>query len=140
MYNSHMTGEKIVRRDFLRATSKTAIAMTAASYSRVLGANEKVRLGLIGAGERGRHVMGQFQETGRVDVTGICDIYSEQIDKARQKAPSAQNFTDHRKLLEMKELDAVLIATPDHWHAFTYHRRPQCREGRLCREAAHVNH
>ena len=119
MYNSQMTGDKVVRRDFLRATSKTALAMTAASYSRVLGANEKVRLGLIGAGERGRHVMSQFQETGKVDVTAVCDIYSEQIDKARQKAPNAQNFTDHRKLLEMKELDVVLVATPDHWHALT---------------------
>jgi predicted dehydrogenase len=61
--------------------------------------------------------MSQFQESPKVDVTAVCDIYGEQIDKARQKAPHARNFTDHRKLLEMKEVDAVLIATPDHWHA-----------------------
>lgn len=103
----------IRRRDLLRG----ATAATALSYSRILGANDKVQLGVIGCGERGRHDMSQFQESPKVDVTAVCDIYGEQIDKARQKAPHARNFTDHRKLLEMKEVDAVLVATPDHWHA-----------------------
>jgi predicted dehydrogenase len=103
----------IRRRDLLRGAS----AATALSYSRILGANDKVQLGVIGCGERGRHDMSQFQENPKVDVTAVCDIYGEQIDKARQKAPHARNFTDHRKLLEMKEVDAVLVATPDHWHA-----------------------
>jgi predicted dehydrogenase len=61
--------------------------------------------------------MSNFLKNPSVDVTAVCDIYGEQIDKARQKATHARNFTDHRKLLEMKEVDAVLIATPDHWHA-----------------------
>jgi predicted dehydrogenase len=103
------------RRDFFRGLA----AVSAASYTRILGANDRIQLGLIGAGDRGRHDMGQFQETGGVDVAAVCDVYAEQIDKARQKAPNAKNFSDHRKLLEMKELDAVLIATPDHWHATT---------------------
>lgn len=93
--------------------------MTAASYSRVMGANDTVQLGLLGSGERGRHVMGQFLLTNQVNVGAVCDIYSENIDKARQKATNAKNFADHRKLLEVKELDAVLIATPDHWHFTT---------------------
>lgn len=93
--------------------------MTAASYSRVMGANDTVQLGLIGSGERGRFVMSQFQATNQVNVGAVCDIYSENIDKARQKATNARNFSDHRKLLEVKELDAVLIATPDHWHFTT---------------------
>jgi predicted dehydrogenase len=63
--------------------------------------------------------MSQFQMNPSVDVVAVCDIYGEQIDKARQKAQNAKNFTDHRKLLEMKEVDVVLIATPDHWHATT---------------------
>jgi len=103
----------IRRRDLLRGAS----AATALSYSRILGANDKVQLGVIGCGERGRHDMSQFQMSPKVDVTAVCDIYGEQIDKARQKAPHARNFTDHRKLLDTKEVDAVLIATPDHWHA-----------------------
>src|SRR6202051_976222 len=98
------------RRDLLRG----ATALTALSYSRVLGANDKIQLGVIGCGERGRSDMSQFQMNASIDVTAVCDIYGEQIDKARQKAPNARNFTDHRKLLDMKEVDAVLIATPDH--------------------------
>jgi predicted dehydrogenase len=104
---------EIKRRDLLRGAG----AITAISYSRVRGANDRIQLGVIGCGERGRHDMSQFQMNPSVDVTAVCDIYGEQIDKARQKAPNARNFTDHRKLLEMKEVDAVLVATPDHWHA-----------------------
>jgi predicted dehydrogenase len=104
---------ELKRRDLLRGAG----ALTALSYSRVLGANDKIQLGVVGCGERGRHDMSQFQENPSVDVTAVCDIYGEQIDKARQKATHAKNFTDHRKLLEMKEIDAVLVATPDHWHA-----------------------
>src|SRR5260370_18058179 len=102
----------IRRRDLLRG----ARAATALSSPRILGANDKVQLGVIGCGERGRHDMSQFQENPAVDVIAVCDIYGEQIDKARQKATHAKNFTDHRKLLEMKEIDAPLVATPDHWH------------------------
>jgi predicted dehydrogenase len=109
----------MLRRELLKRVSSAATAMTAASYSRVMGANDTVQLGLIGAGERGRFVMSQFQATNQVNVGAVCDIYSENIDKARQKADKARNFADHRKLLEVKELDAVLIATPDHWHFTT---------------------
>ena len=104
---------EIRRRDLLRGAS----ALTALSYSRVQGANDRIQLGVIGCGERGREDMSQFQKNPAVDVTAVCDIYGVQIDKARQKAPNARSFTDHRKLLDMKEVDAVLIATPDHWHA-----------------------
>jgi predicted dehydrogenase len=61
--------------------------------------------------------MGIFQKNPAIQVTAVCDIYGVQIDRARQRAPEARSFTDHRKLLEMKEVDAVLIGTPDHWHA-----------------------
>ena len=112
-YNSHMTDSSLPRRTLLRG----AAALTAASYSRVLGANDKIQLGVIGCGERGRNDMSQFMMVPAVNVAAVCDIYGEQIDKARQKATDAKNFSDHRKLLEMKEIDAVLIATPDHWHS-----------------------
>jgi predicted dehydrogenase len=106
------------RRDLLRGAKTAATALAAASYSRVLGANGRINLGLIGSGDRGRYVMSQFVKTDRVDVGALCDVYAVNIDKGRQAgAPNAKDFGDHRKLLEMKELDAVLIATPDHWHA-----------------------
>jgi predicted dehydrogenase len=112
-----MFDEKIDRRRALRGIGAAAATMTAASYSRVMGANEKIYLGAVGVGDRGRHDMRMFQTTGQVEVTAVCDIYSQQIDLAKQQAPNAKSFSDHRKLLETKELDAVLIATPDHWHA-----------------------
>ena len=73
--------------------------MTALSYSRVLGANDRLRLGAIGVGERGRGDLRNFQKSPGVEIAAVCDIYAEQIDKAKQLAPNAQSFTDHRKLL-----------------------------------------
>lgn len=104
------------RRGFVRTS---AAAMTAASYSQVLGANDKVNLGLIGAGGRGYYVMTAFQKNKEVDVKAVCDVYMTRTDKALSVAPNAKGYQDHRKLLEQKDLDAVLIATPDHWHTVT---------------------
>lgn len=91
--------------------------MTAASYMRILGANDRINMGLIGAGVRGRGVLGSFQKNKEVSVGAVCDVYAGHIDLAQKNAPNAKGFSDHRKLLEVKEIDAVLIATPDHWHA-----------------------
>jgi len=100
-----------------RAVIGGIAAATALSYSRVYGANERVQLGLIGCGERGRGDMGNFIKTNVVDVAALCDVYSTQIDTAKKTAPNAQSFSDHRKLLELKNVDAVLIGVPDHWHS-----------------------
>jgi predicted dehydrogenase len=100
-----------------RSLIRGAAAMSAASYMRVLGANDRVQLGLIGCGDRGEYVMTVFQNSKQVDVNAVCDVYGAKIDKVQQKATAAKGFNDHRKLLEAKNVDAVLIATPDHWHA-----------------------
>ena len=100
------------RRSFLRGVT----AATALSYSRVYGANERILLGLIGCGERGCYDAGNFVKTGAVEVTALCDIWGAQIDKAKQDAPNARTFSDHRALLDSKEIDVALIGTPDHWH------------------------
>jgi predicted dehydrogenase len=110
-----MSDTDVPRRAFLRGVT----AATALSYSRVFGANDRVQLGLIGCGERGRSDMGKFIKAGNTDVVALCDIYGAQIDRAKQTAPNARNFTDHRALLALKEVDVVLIAVPDHWHAAT---------------------
>jgi predicted dehydrogenase len=100
------------RRNFLRGAS----AATALSYSRVMGANEKLRLGVIGVGERGSGDMGNFQRNPDVEVVALCDIYKAHIDSALQHAPQAKTYTNHKELLASKDVDIVLIATPDHWH------------------------
>lgn len=112
-----MKFDDLDRRAVLRGLGKGAAAFTAASYSRILGANDRVNLGVIGSGERGRHDMSQFQLVPTVDVTAVCDVYAPNIDLAKTKAPNAQTFKDYRKLLEAQNIDAVLIATPDHWHS-----------------------
>lgn len=84
-----------------------------------MGANERINLGLIGCGDRGEYVSSVFTGTKQIDLTAVCDVYGAKIDKMQTKAPGAKGFNDHRKLLEQKNVDAVLIATPDHWHAGT---------------------
>ena len=112
-----MTETGFPRRDLLRAAGAATLAATAASYSRVLGANHKVQLGVIGFGGRGTFVSGVFQKNASVKIAAICDVYGTRLDGGLQTAPGARGFRDHRKLLEQKEVDAVYIATPDHWHA-----------------------
>lgn len=91
--------------------------LAAASYSRILGANETVRVALVGCGSRGSGQIRTFRNIKEFDVVGVCDVYGKRVEAARALAPGAAGFSDHRKLLEMKNLDAVMIATPDHWHA-----------------------
>jgi predicted dehydrogenase len=61
--------------------------------------------------------MGNFLKAGNVDVAALCDIYDAQFDKAKQAAPNAKTYHDHRQALDLKEIDATPIAVPDHWHA-----------------------
>jgi predicted dehydrogenase len=102
------------RRNLLRLGGA---AFTAASYSRILGANDRINLGWIGAGDRGTYVCKVFHDTKQVDVTAVAEIWGDKLDKALSTYSGAKGYVDHRKLLEQKNVDAVLIATPDHWHA-----------------------
>jgi len=112
----------LTRRTFLAhsAGAAAALAVTstpAAAWARVPRANARLRLGVIGTGSRGRDVMGAFQKQPDVEVVALCDVYDVSLAEARAKAGSARTYTDYRRLLDDKDVDAVLIATPDHWHA-----------------------
>ncbi len=136
-----------------RREAAKAAAVTALSYSKILGANDRIGLGVIGTGSRGTYVMGLFQKNADLEVRALCDVYSVRIDQAQQKAPNTGTFVDHRKLLELKEVDAVLIGTPDHWHKDcavdamnagkdVYVEKPMCRtrdEAPVMVRAARVN-
>lgn len=106
----------IPRRDFVK-TVAAATAATALSSARVLGANERVRLGLIGCGSRGVGDMNNFIKLDAVDVVALNDVYAPMMERAKKTATAAKSFTDYRQVLDLKDLDAVLIAVPDHWHA-----------------------
>ncbi len=85
---------------------------------RVQGANDRVRMGLIGSGGRGREDWGTFLKQPDFEPVAVCDIY----DPFREKGIAltegrAKGFKDFRRLLEVKDIDAVIVATPDHWHA-----------------------
>jgi predicted dehydrogenase len=105
------------RRQFTKTLA--ALSTTAAlSQTRIFGANERVRLGFIGVGNRGDQVLDGFLKQPDAQVVAVCDIYQPYREFAAQKAGGQpKQFADYRKLLELKDLDAVVIATPDHWHA-----------------------
>jgi predicted dehydrogenase len=97
-------------------TTAGAAAMTAASQSRILGANDRMSIALIGCGARGGLLQPRFQKIN-APFTALCDVWRTRAERLREFAADAQIFCDHRKVLEMPGLDAVVIATPDHWHA-----------------------
>ena len=103
------------RRDFIKGAA--VAALTAASYERVLGANDRVRLGIIGPGARGQELMKDFLKAPNAEWVAAADVYTRRFDEAKKIAPAIKTFSDHRKLLEQKDVDAVIIATPLHCHA-----------------------
>jgi predicted dehydrogenase len=82
----------------------------------VLGANQRVRFGIIGYGARGEDIVRDALNCPNTEFAAVCDIYTEQREKAKLLAPAIKTFIDHRLMLEEKDLDAVLIATPQHLH------------------------
>src|SRR5581483_10687054 len=96
-----------------REAVKAAAAVSALSYSRILGANERIGLGVIGLGERGTYVMTVFQKNPEVEVRALCDVWARRTGEAGEKAPHAKRLSDHRELLALREVEAVLIAAPD---------------------------
>ena len=110
-----MTGKE-PRRTMTRRNAAKAAAITALSYSRILGGNDRIGLGVIGNGERGTYVMTLFQKDPEIEVRALCDVWGDRMDQAQRKAPNTKTFADHRQLLELQEVDAVLVASPDHWH------------------------
>ncbi len=82
----------------------------------VLGANEQLRFGIIGYGARGQAIVREAMNCPNTEFAAVCDIYTDQREKAKAAAPGIKTFIDHRLMLEQKDLDAVLIATPQHLH------------------------
>jgi predicted dehydrogenase len=93
--------------------------LTAKSFSRVLGANERIHLGIIGSGSRGRSLMGSFNELAdECEFIAVCDVYEPRQNQALKLAREGTKATfDYRQILDNREVDAIVSATPDHWHA-----------------------
>ncbi|MCE5348027.1 MAG: Gfo/Idh/MocA family oxidoreductase [Bacteroidales bacterium] len=135
---------KTTRREFITRTGIVtagvtlgASSLSAASYKRIPGANDKINMGFIGIGNRGSQLLNLFMKQPDIEVAALCDIYEPYLLRDRSKVDPrylktmpgqvpkmGENFpgkpakyNDFRKLLENKNIDAVCIATPDHWHA-----------------------
>jgi predicted dehydrogenase len=101
------------RRNFIGKVAG-GLAGTLAS-SNVLGANDRIRLGIIGPGDRGQQIMREAVACG-AEFLGAADVYTRRLEEIKRIAPSAKTYLDYRYLLDDKDVDAVLIATPQHLH------------------------
>jgi predicted dehydrogenase len=100
------------RRDFLITTA------AAFSASRILGANDRVQVGFIGYGLIGAQHVHDFKSLPDVDLAALSDVYEPRLREGRAACdPRCQGYTDFRRLLDRKDIQAVVISTPDHWHA-----------------------
>ena len=127
---------KVTRRDFVRHTGMAGLGFAAASAAqaarnpggraaadrRAIGANDKVRMALIGCGGMGRANMRSFMKRDDVEIIGVCDVDANrqrdtaaEVEKKYGRRPLEDK--DYRRLLDMREVDAIIIGTPDHWHA-----------------------
>jgi len=111
--------QSFTRRDFVRTAAAATSLLSARSYSQVVGAGERIRIGVIGCGGMaGYHMqtLVKMREKDNLDILGVCDIWRKRLDEAA-KTTGGTPYEDYRRLLEIKDIDYVLIATPEHWHA-----------------------
>ena len=117
----------IDRREFLEAAMAAAVAsqradvLFAARQTGPIGANDRIRVGLIGCGNRGNQVATDWMKHKDSVFTAACDVARDRLEKTAARLGQTQNNTvetyeDYRRILDRKDVDAVLIATPDHWH------------------------
>ncbi|NLN77949.1 MAG: Gfo/Idh/MocA family oxidoreductase [Armatimonadetes bacterium] len=119
---------ELSRREFLKTTGAavalTGVGITAASADtgaseakKATPPSEKITVGFIGVGPRGQHLFNEFTRYEDVQVGAVCDVYEPHLQGALAKSgPNAKGYKDYRKLLEQKDLDVVVIASPPQWH------------------------
>ena len=115
----------MTRRTFLKTSGKTAAGLGAAAYTaarakQVLGAGERINVALIGCGGRGRYVMYGLAEQG-ARITYLCDLLDSRLQTtarflAKVQQAKAKPVKDMQAVFDAKNVDAVIVATPDHWH------------------------
>ncbi|MEP7366200.1 MAG: Gfo/Idh/MocA family oxidoreductase [Acidobacteriota bacterium] len=128
MSNQH---SNVNRRNFLKSAGAVGTAISAASpllarpYSkpasgRVLGANDRINVAVIGTGGRGTYVAREFAKAGstthNAKIVAVCDVYQKRVD-ANKDFHKCDGTLDYREILNRSDVDAVIVATPDHWHA-----------------------
>ena len=119
--------ESYTRRNFIKKTAASSAAlsfagllpaMSAKSYSRIMGSNERMKIGVLGCGGMANHHMRallEMKETDNVEIASVCDVYMKRLDQASELT-RARAFKNYQDILNDKDIDYVLIATPEHWH------------------------
>src|SRR5262245_37977557 len=108
---------EISRRRFIAANA-TVIAGAALASSSAYGANERVRLGVIGTGNRGGQLIEATIPQSNAEIVALCDVYAPHAAKWKEKlGGNIATHKDYREILDRNDIDAVIIATPEHWHA-----------------------
>ncbi len=106
------------RRNFIgKVATGLAGAVATKAANAVPGANDRIRIGIIGPGDRGSEILRQAVSLPGVECVGAADVYTYRLEQVKQIAPDAKTYLDYRHLLDDKSIDAVLIATPQHLHA-----------------------
>jgi len=110
---------KMTRRQFTRGMATASMAVAGAkTVMAAAGANERIRLGVIGVGNRGDQLIDAFKPHADCQIVALCDVYKPYLEFSAKKVGGDLFLTKHyRELLDRKDIDAVVIATPDHWHA-----------------------
>ena len=148
------TNGPLDRRGFLKSVSATGLTLAAAtsaiaaktagkmSGGRVVGANDRINVGIIGCGGRGSYVADAFNDFGKKNnacqIVAACDVY-EKRKKAVAVKFDAKGYRDYRELLNQSDVDAVVVATPDHWHAKMAMDAPRRRRRRSRKGPAKLN-
>jgi predicted dehydrogenase len=125
--------KKVTRRSFLRAgvvTGATAVAMPHFIASRAFGANDRIVLGGIGVGNQGSGLVRAFSRS--CDVAAIADVYLPRAEEVAKSVGAKHVYQDYRKLLERRDIDAVIVATPAHWHALNCIHAAQAGKDIFC--------
>jgi len=121
---THPIHSNVTRRSFLGRSASLAAAVTtctAVSASRVLGANDRIGVGVIGTGGRGNAHLGvirKVQEEANVELVAACDAFRPRLNKAAEQYQIKKTYMEHQELLKDPQVDVVTIATPDHIHGF----------------------
>jgi predicted dehydrogenase len=104
------------RRSFIK--NSTYAAASGPFLGTVLGANDRIVVGQIACGARGLYELSICQRNPQVRIAAVCDVYQPLVDKARSRLDgNVDGYRDFRKIIERKDIDAVFVSTPDHWHA-----------------------
>jgi predicted dehydrogenase len=119
-----MSSESLNRRFFLMSagalSASRALAAAKPATGRVLGANDRINVAVIGTGGRGFYVAREFDKAGKgesnAQIVAVCDVYQKRVTRGKE-AFKCDGTLDYREILNRSDVDAVIVATPDHWHA-----------------------